>query len=187
MVDGRITVIEYSDLPDELAHKKKTDGSYVFDLGSIAIHMINTCFVERLNAEGFALPLHRAVKKILCIDQAGNRIEPQKPNGIKLETFVFDALPRAKNSMILETLRDQEFAPVKNAAGTDSAESARRMMIERWAGWLEEAGITVPRKTDGSADAKIEIAHSFALERDDLKSRLNEIPEIKPGQSIYLQ
>ncbi len=194
LIDGKVTVIEYSDLPDELARKKKTDGSYIFELGSIAIHMISVDFVERLNAEGLALlgsfcglPLHRAVKEIPYIDDNGNRVEPAEPNGIKLETFVFDALPLAKNSMILETLRDREFAPVKNAAGTDSAESARQMMVERWADWLEGAGVTVPRKADGSADANVEIAHSFALEPDDLKSRLNEIPEIKPGQDVYLE
>jgi UDP-N-acetylglucosamine/UDP-N-acetylgalactosamine diphosphorylase len=187
LIDGKVAVIEYSDLPDELAHKKKTDGSYAFELGSIAIHVISTCFVERLNAEGFALPLHRAVKEIPYTDEKGNYVEPAGPNGIKLETFVFDALPLAKNSMILQTLRDEEFAPVKNATGTDSAESARRMMVERWAEWLENAGVVVPRKADGSADAKIEIAHSFALECEDLKSKLNKIPQIRPGQSIYLE
>jgi len=187
MIDGRINVIEYSDLSDELAHAKKPDGSLMFELGSIAIHMISTDFVKRLNSEGFGLPLHRAVKEIPYIDRTGNHVEPTGPNGIKLESFVFDALPPAENSVILETLRDLEFAPVKNATGTDSVESARKMMVERWAGWLEEAGVAVPRKADGSVDADIEIAHSFALERDDLKNKLDKIPEIKPGQKVYLK
>jgi len=187
MVDGRVTVIEYSDLPDELAEAKNPDGSYVLGLGSIAIHMISRSFVERLNAKGFALPLHRAVKEIPCIDADGNHVQPTRPNGIKLETFVFDALPLAKNSMILETHREREFAPVKNATGTDSVESARRMMIARWADWLEEAGVKVPRKADGSVDAVIEIAHSFAAGPNELKDKLDKIPEIKPSQSVYLQ
>jgi UDP-N-acetylglucosamine/UDP-N-acetylgalactosamine diphosphorylase len=193
-VDGRITVIEYSDLTDELAYSKNPDGSWVFELGSIAIHIISRGFVERLNAKGFTLlgspnglPLHRAIKEIPYIDQAGNHVEPEKPNGIKLESFTFDALPLAKNSIILETFREQEFAPVKNATGTDSAESARQMMVERWAGWLEEAGVKVPRKTDGSVDAKIEIAHSFAAGPDDLKNKTDKIPCIKSGQSVYLE
>lgn len=187
LIDGKVTVIEYSDLDEQAAHAKKPDGSYVFELGSIAIHMISTGFVERLNSKGFALPLHRAVKKIPYADQDGNRVEPQKPNGIKLESFVFDALPLAKNSIILETLRDQEFAPVKNASGIDSTESARKMMVERWAGWLEQAGAKIPRKADGSVDANIEIAHSFALDSQDIKDKLNKVPEIKPGQEIYLE
>ena len=194
LVDGRVTVIEYSDLPDELAESKNPDGSYVFELGSIAIHMISTDFIERLNAKGFALlgspnglPLHRAVKEIPCVDNNPKPITGAEPNGIKLETFVFDALPLADNSMILQTLREQEFAPVKNATGVDSAESSREMMIARWAGWLEEAGVAVPRKADGSVEAKIEIAAGFATGADDLKEKLNEIPQIKPNESVYLQ
>jgi UDP-N-acetylglucosamine/UDP-N-acetylgalactosamine diphosphorylase len=187
LVNDRVTVIEYSDLPDELAESKNPDGSYVFELGSIAIHMISTDFVERLNSKGFALPLHRAVKKIPCIDDNGNQIRPDKPNGIKLETFVFDALPLAKNSMILQTIREQEFAPVKNATGVDSAESSRAMLIERCAGWLEEAGVKVPRKADGSVDAIIEIAASFAASPEELKDKLDKIPPIKPNESVYLQ
>jgi UDP-N-acetylglucosamine/UDP-N-acetylgalactosamine diphosphorylase len=186
LVNGRVTVIEYSDLPDELSEKRTPDGSLVFELGSIAIHIINCSFVEKMNATGFVLPLHRAVKEIPHIDQQGNFVEPDKPNGIKLESFVFDALPLVSKSVILETLRSEEFAPVKNAAGVDSVESAREMMVTRSAAWLESAGVTVPRKPDGSADCLIEIAPSFALEKDDIKTKLNRIPKIKPGDRLYL-
>ncbi|MDD5326657.1 MAG: UDPGP type 1 family protein [Phycisphaerae bacterium] len=185
-VDGNVTIIEYSDLPDELAHKRNPDGSLVFEFGSIAIHIITRSFIEKLNAKGFALPLHKAVKKIPHIDPQGNLVKPEQPNGIKLESFVFDALPLASKSIILETPRSEEFGPVKNAAGVDSAESAREMLIARNAAWLESAGVAVPRKPDGSVDCIIEIAPGFALEKDDLKTKLNSIPEIKPADKIYL-
>ena len=140
LVDGKVTVIEYSDLPDEAAHRKNPDGSLAFELGSIGIHMINVSFVEKLNAGGdFGLPIHRAVKKIPHIDENGDPVDPDKPNGVKLETFVFDALPMAENSIILQTQREEEFAPVKNATGTDSAEVTRQMMIDRAAAWLDPA------------------------------------------------
>ncbi len=186
LVDGKVTVIEYSDLPDELAEKRNPDGSLVFELGSIAIHIINTSFVEKLNDGVFSLPLHRAVKKIPHIDQEGKLAEPTEPNGIKLESFVFDALPLASKSIILETLRSEEFSPVKNATGIDSAESAREMIVARGAGWLESAGVTIPRKADGSVDCLIEIAPSFALEKDDIKAKINQIPKIKPKDKLYL-
>ena len=186
LVDGKVTVFEYSDLPDELAEKRNPDGSLVFELGSIAIHIINTSFVEKLNAGGFSLPLHRAVKKIPHIDQEGKLAEPAEPNGIKLESFVFDALPLASKSIILETLRSEEFSPVKNATGIDSAESAREMIVARAAGWLESAGVAIPRKADGSVDCLIEIAPSFALEKDDIKAKADQIPVIKPNDSVYL-
>jgi len=186
LVDGKVTVIEYSDLPDELAEKRNPDGSLLFGLGSIAIHMINTDFVEKLNAQGFALPLHRAAKKISYVDENGQFIEPTEPNGIKLETFVFDALPLASKSIILQTVRSEEFAPVKNAAGTDSPQVTRRMMTERATAWLESAGISVPKKLNGQVDATIEIAPSFAITRDDIESKKDQIPIIKPGDVVYL-
>ena len=186
LVDGKVTIIEYSDLPDELAEKRKPDGSLVFGLGSIAIHIINCTFIEKLNAGGFSLPVHRAVKKIRHIDEKGNPIEPAEPNGIKLESFVFDALPLTSKSIILQTLRSQEFAPVKNATGTDSAKTARRMMIARAADWLESAGCIIPKKPDGSIDVTLEIAPGFAIEKDDIKTKLNQIPEINPNDKVYL-
>jgi UDP-N-acetylglucosamine/UDP-N-acetylgalactosamine diphosphorylase len=187
LVDGRVTVIEYSDLPDELAEKRNPDGSLVFRLGSIAIHIISASFVERLKTHGFALPLHRAVKIIPHVDQQGRFIKPTEPNGVKLETFVFDALPLASKAMILETIRSQEFAPTKNLTGVDSIDTTRQMMVARAADWLESAGISVPRKPDGSVDCLIEIAPSFSLYKDDIKEKLKHIPTIKPNDKIYLE
>ncbi len=186
LADGKVTVIEYSDLPDELAEKKNPNGSLLFELGSIAIHIISMSFVEHLNKDGFALPLHRAVKKIPHIDDSGTHIEPSEPNGIKLESFIFDALPLASKSIILQTLRSEEFAPTKNATGVDSTETTKQMMIARAADWLESAGITVPRKPDASPDCVIEIAPAFALSKEDLPEKRDQIPKINPGDKIYL-
>jgi UDP-N-acetylglucosamine/UDP-N-acetylgalactosamine diphosphorylase len=186
IVDAKVKVIEYSDLPDELAERRNADGSLVFGLGSIAIHIINRSLVEKLNAKGFSLPLHRAEKKIAHIDQRGDLVPPSESDGIKLESFVFDALPLASNSIILETLRSEEFSPIKNAAGLDSAETARRMMAARAASWLEWAGVKVPRKADGTPACLVEIAPGFAVERGDIKAKLEQVPEIKPGDRLYL-
>lgn len=184
LIDGKVTIIEYSDLPDEFAAKRNPDNSLVFELGSIAIHIINRGFLEKFISEDTSLPLHRAVKKIRHIDQTGRKVESQ---GIKLESFIFDAVPLASKSIVLETIRSEEFAPTKNATGVDSAESTRQMITDRAASWLEYAGVKIPRKHDGSVDCSIEIASSFALEKDDLKAKLSKIPQIKPGAKIYLE
>jgi len=186
LADGRLNIIEYSDLPDELAEKRNPDKSLTFKLGSIAIHIINRAFVEKLNADGFSLPLHRALKKIPNIDDCGEPVGPDEPNGVKLETFVFDAVPLASKSIILETLRSEEFAPTKNATGVDSIESTKKMMVDRAARWLESAGLNIPKKTDGSIDCVLEIAPGFALQKEDVKEKLNQIPQIKPGDKICL-
>jgi UDP-N-acetylglucosamine/UDP-N-acetylgalactosamine diphosphorylase len=183
LVDGKVTVIEYSDFPDRIAERRNPDGSLVFQLGSIAIHIINRTFIEKLNAKDFSLPLHRAVKKIPHIDEQGNFVES---DSTKLESFVFDALPLASKSIILQILRSEEFAPTKNAAGVDSVENTRQMMVARAADWLESAGIRIPRKPDGSVDCLLEIAPGFALEKEDLKEKLNQIPRIKPKEKLYL-
>lgn len=188
LVGGKVTVIEYSDLPDEAAHRTNDDGSLAFDLGSIGIHLVNTSFVEKLNADGdFSLPFHRAVKKIPHIDASGSPVRPTEPNGVKLETFVFDALPLATNSTILQTRREEEFAPVKNATGVDSAEVTYQMMIDRTAAWLQAAGVSVPRKADGTPDCVLEMAASFAVTAEDVKAKLDQVPEIKPGDTVYLK
>lgn len=183
LIDGKVNVIEYSDLPNELAERQNPDGSLVFHLGSIAIHIINRTFVERLNAGDFGLPWHKAVKSIPQIDEKGNSV---KSDGIKLESFVFDALSLASKSIILETLRHEEFAPTKNATGVDSVETTKQMIVDRAADWLESAGLTIPRKPDGSVDCLLEIAPGFALDRENLKEKLDRIPSINSGDKIYL-
>ena len=183
LVDGRLTIIEYIDLHKVLESRPYLDGATTFKLGSIAIHIISRAFVEKLNADGFSLPLHRAIKDIPHIDENG---KPVEADGVKLESFVFDAVPLASKSIILETLRPEEFAPTKNATGVDSVETTRKMMVARAASWLESAGLTVPKKPDGSIDCVIEIAPGFALCKEDIEEKLNQIPQINPGDKIYL-
>jgi UDP-N-acetylglucosamine/UDP-N-acetylgalactosamine diphosphorylase len=186
LVDGKVTVIEYSDLPDEQAHRVNDDGSLAFELGSIGIHVISTDFVEELNAGEFSLGFHKAVKKIPHVDADGNIVKPTEPNGVKLESFVFDALPLAEASIILQTDRSEEFGPVKNAQGVDSAETSRQMQIDRAAQWLKAAGIEVPTKADGTPDCVLEIAASFALDAEAIKAKADQVPPIKAGDELYL-
>jgi len=75
---------------------------------------------------------------------------------------------------------------VKNTTGVDSAETSRLLQIERAAGWLESAGVNVPRKDTGQADCVIEIAASFALSAEDVRDKAAQLPQINPGDEIYL-
>ncbi len=165
-------VIEYTDLPDELAEQRDDAGELRFKAGSIAIHCLGVEFVERLNDpnSGIALPWHRAEKKVPTIDLgSGEEMNPTEANAIKLEMFVFDALPLCKSSIVLETDRVEEFAPVKNMSGVDSAESSRGLQIERHARWLEAAGVTVARDgQSGEVLAEVEISALTAVEAGDL-------------------
>ncbi len=187
---GKTVVIEYSDLPKELQHQTLPDGSLRFLAGSIAIHMIGVRFVERLNTEeGFSLEYHRAEKKIPCIDPAtGEPITPTANNGVKLEQFVFDALPKAEKSIVLETVREEEFAPIKNGGGgVDSVESSQALQTLRAARWLEAAGVKVAAKPDGTPDCVIELSPRAAMFPCDLKEHPDTLPKaIGPGERVAL-
>ena len=185
--DGVVQVIEYSDLPDSLATQTNADGSLKFNSGSIAIHALRVSFIQRLNAGGtLKLPWHRAEKKVPYVDDAGNLVKPDKPNAIKLEQFVFDAIPLAKNAIVYTTDRAEEFSPVKNAEGTDSPATSRRDQIRRAARWLTKAGVIVPSKADGEPDATIEISPLFAATTQQLKARDLTKVQIRSGDSVYL-
>lgn len=184
--DGKAMVIEYSDLPDELAHARDANGNRLFDAGSIAIHLLSRRFVERLTADEahFGLPWHRAVKKVPYVDERGRRIEPEKPNAVKLESFIFDAIPLAGKPLILQTIREEEFSPVKNVTGVDSAESSRRDLNRRAARWLESAGHAVPWR-EGEPDGLFEISPLLALDADHLREQMSTPPRITPGGAHY--
>ncbi len=184
--DGKLQVIEYSDLPDELAHKTNADGTRAFDAGSIAIHALRVSFIDRLTAPGSDLKLiwHRAEKKVPFVDEQGNPIKPETPNAIKLEQFVFDAIPLGSNAIVYTTAREEEFSPVKNAEGTDSPATSRRDQVRRFARWLTAAGLPVPTK-DGEPDCTLEISPLFAVNEDQLKSKNLLVKKIEPGQSVY--
>lgn len=190
VADNKLYVIEYSDLPEELALATNADGSLKFIAGSPAIHVISRNFVERLTAGGrLELDWHRADKKIKCVDQDGNPVEPEAPNGVKLESFIFDALKLAGKTMIFEADRKEEFAPTKNATGVDSVESCRLMLIERDARRLERCGVTVPRNADGSVNAKIEFSPLAVWDDEDCMCyvKKHDLKAIKPGEKLYLE
>jgi UDP-N-acetylglucosamine/UDP-N-acetylgalactosamine diphosphorylase len=186
-VDGKTTVIEYSDMPDELARACNSDGRLKFSAGSIAIHILSRAFVERLTADGkCSLPLHRAVKAVPYIDDKGELAKPQSPNAVKLEMFVFDALPLASSAVILQTQRSEEFSPVKNASGEDSLATSLHAQVRRAASWLESAGIVVPRDADGQIAAPIEISPLYADSAQEVAAKVDRNMKITPGQSVYL-
>ena len=187
VVNDRVQVIEYSDMPDELAEQTDEEGQLRFRAGSIAIHIIRRDFVESLDDAGrVQLPYHRADKKVPYLDlEAGEKVEPASPNAVKLEMFVFDAIPRSENSVILETDRVEEFAPIKNAEGDDSPETSRRLQVARAGRWLKQHDVEVPLTADGTPEATLEITPLTAIEVGDLADA--DLPErIEPGQEFVV-
>lgn len=183
-IDGRVGVIEYSDLGDADAQSLDAEGRLRYWAGNEAVHVFAVDFVERLTAAGLRLPYHRAEKRVPCLDSNGEPGTPQEKNGVKFETFVFDALGEAARTAIVEVHRERDFAPVKNAAGEDSAATARQMLCNEFGRWLEACGVAVPRDRDGTVRGVLEISPLTADSADALRNALPSGTVFADGLSL---
>jgi UDP-N-acetylglucosamine/UDP-N-acetylgalactosamine diphosphorylase len=167
-VDGRLAVIEYSDLPDEPANRRNSDGSLAIWAGSIAVHVMDAALLRRLASAADGLPFHIAHKKAACVDAAGRRIEPTRPNAIKFERFIFDVMPHARNAIVVEVDPARAFAPLKNASGAkeDAPETVRAQLSALHRDWLRQAGAEV------GDNVAVEVSPLFALDAEELASKL---------------
>lgn len=167
-IDGRAQIIEYSDLPEDVARRQAADGSLELWAGNIAVHVLDVAFLDRMSMGQGRLPFHIAKKKVPYIDEQGRRVEPAEPNALKFERFIFDLLPEASNAIVVEVDEATDFAAVKNApgAGRESPEWVQERMIALHTRWLREAGGEVP---DGTP---VEISPLCALDGEQLKKRV---------------
>jgi UDP-N-acetylglucosamine/UDP-N-acetylgalactosamine diphosphorylase len=170
-IGGRTGVVEYSDLPDELAEQRDADGELAYWAGSIAVHCIQVDFARALTDGGLRLPYHHAVKRVPHVDDRDRPVDPPEPNAVKFETFLFDALPSAERTVTIEAAREDDFSPIKNAEGSDSPATARRDLNRLYARWLAAAGVAVPR--DGAGEpVDLEIDPRLAMSAEELAERL---------------
>ena len=143
--DGRVHVVEYTELDTAEASQCAANGDLRLWAGAIGIHAFALEFLQRCAARADELlPLHASAKSIPYVGPDGATVAPPEPNGYKLERFVFDLLPEARSAMLVEALREDEYAPVKNAHGSESPASARRALDACARRWLAGAGWTVP-------------------------------------------
>ncbi len=175
-VAGTTRVVEYTVLPEQMARRRDADGMRTFDFANIAAHVLDVSFVRELVADGtrVGMPWYLAHKKVPHIDpQTGRLVEPREPNAYKAEQFIFDSIPLARNPLLYEVERCEEFGPVKNADGEDSPETARAAMSAKAAHWLTQCGLDIS-EAGAPAPPLVEISPLFALDVDELKERLRE-------------
>ncbi len=181
----KLTVLEYSDLPKELMFARNEDGSLIYGAGNIAVHMLSYSFIEKLTNGSLSLPYHRAHKKIPYLNESGEKINPNEPNGYKFETFIFDALQYAANPVVMEVNRKEEFSPVKNTNGDNSKLTANQAMCNLFGFWFEKAGVDVPRDTaTGNVLGKVEISPLYALDENEFVNKANS--ELQYNDGLYL-
>lgn len=186
-VDGKLQVVEYSELRREDMYAKNDDGSLIFNAGNIAIHMISTDFLEKAcQRKEEMLPYHAAVKRVPYIDENGDMINPEKDNAIKFECFIFDMLKHAGKCVIMEVRREEEFSPVKNKVGEDSPITAMRDMVNLFGKWLQRAGVFIPEDIYGNVVGLIEINPSFALDEETLRNKVHN-KQFQSNRFLHLE
>ena len=130
--DGKPSIVEYYELTDEMMNAKDEKGDPAYNFGVILNYLFHVREVEELMAN---LPLHIVEKKIPYLDENGNPVKPEEPNGYKFESLILDMIHQMDSCLPFEVVRNKEFAPIKNKTGVDSVESARAL--------LQENGVTL--------------------------------------------
>jgi len=131
--DGKPSIVEYYELTDEMMNAKDAKGDPAYNFGVILNYLFREKDLEEM-MEG-NMPLHIVEKKIPYLDENGNLVKPEEPNGYKFEGLVLDMIHQLDSCLPFEVVRNKEFAPIKNKTGVDSVESARAL--------LQENGITL--------------------------------------------
>ena len=126
--DGKPSVIEYSEISDELAELEDKNGELVYSESHILCNMFNIKRLEMISKN--KLPYHVAKKKANYMNEKGEIITAKEPNAYKFESFIFDAFTSLDSMVIMRVKREEEFAPVKNAEGVDSPETATKLYRE---------------------------------------------------------
>lgn len=167
---GRPSVVEYSELDDARKTLRDSNGRLVFGAGNICNHFFSVDFLTEVVVPKMSTMFHLAHKKIPYAGEDGKPVKPESNNGLKLEAFIFDVFPMSSRIAILETFREEEFAPVKNAPGTasDSPDSARSMVNLLCRKWVEKAG----GKIDGDANAVVEVSPLVSYAGEGLTERV---------------
>lgn len=129
-VNGKPQVIEYIDLPQEMAEMVDENGNLLFGDGNFGNYLYHQSVFE--NLANTQLSYHIAFKKSAYLEKNGEFIEPKEPNVYKFETFIFDSFMQYDDITILRVKREDEFAPVKNSTGVDSPETAVKLYNNKY-------------------------------------------------------
>ena len=178
-INGKTGVMEYSDLDEKDMYAEDEKGNLKYWGGNTAVHIFSVDFIRAENERGFRLPYHIAHKSIPYLDENGQKVKPQEKNGLKFETFVFDAMMDADKVVTIEIKREEEFSALKNREGADSPQTVLRDQLKLFASWLRGAGINIPVDEQGVPPFKIEISPLFALNARELISKKDKIPVVE--------
>lgn len=161
--DGRPCIVEYSDITTEMAERTDKDGKLIFGAANICNHYYTLEFLATTVLDNMDNMYHIATKKIPYYN-GSELVKPTVPNGMKLESFIFDVFELSTRMAVLEVERRHEFAPVKNATGADSPETARAYLSDLAKEYLENAGAKMHGKEGEGGLCEVSPLTSYAGE-----------------------
>lgn len=126
--DGKPSIVEYYELTEKMLDAVNEQGEPAYNYGVILNYLLNVS--ELMNIAKKQMPLHIVEKKIKYIDENGNEVSPEEPNGYKYETLILDMIHLMDTCLPFEVVRNKEFAPIKNKTGVDSVDTARQLLKE---------------------------------------------------------
>ncbi len=125
--DGKPSIVEYYELTEEMRYQLLDNGQLAYKYGVILNYLFRMdCLIE-INKQ--KMPVHIVKKKIPYMNENGEKISPETPNGYKFETLILDMIHMNSTCLPYEVERNKEFAPVKNKDGVDSVDTARELLI----------------------------------------------------------
>lgn len=174
--DGKPGITEYIELSEELAKEVDENGKLLFGSGNILTHLFKFSFLEKVLSK--KTRYYAQYKKIKHYGKDGTKVAPETPNGYKFESLYFDTFCEADGMAILDIVREDEFAPVKNKEGNDSVDTARELYLNQSKRWLENIGINL------QDNEVVEVSPLLAyygdeLKKEDVENKLKGQGEVK--------
>ncbi len=171
-MEDRHRIIEYSDLPADLAAQRDASGQLKLRCGNIAVHLFNVDFLERMAEQD--LPFHRSSKSVAFVNDSGEVVQSTENNAFKFEKFIFDILPHAQRPVAMEVVREHEFVPLKNSHGDHSPDHVRQSLMRLHTRWMQQAGWTTEESLP------VEIPASVALDETDFIAHCGQTSRSNP-------
>ena len=187
---GKPDVVEYSEIDGATAEAKdpKQPDVLMFRAANIVNHYYSFRFLETIEEWSRQLPHHVARKKIPYVEtENGETVKPEKPNGIKLEQFVFDVFPMLdlQKFACMEVKREDEFSPLKNARGTgeDDPDTSKKDILTQGAAWIRSAGGTVVSEEDNGRTG-VEVSPLISYVSPGLRIYEHKLMRLQGGEGL---
>ncbi|PWU07598.1 MAG: 2-alkenal reductase [Verrucomicrobia bacterium] len=161
----KVKIVEYHQACEEMLESRDENGELQFNLGNVGVHLMSREFIRKISSSD-KLCYYQTKKKVSFLDENKKLVVPEEPNGLKFEKLIFDALGEAREVMLLEVMREDEFSPIKNAEGSDSLESFKKDQLRQYREWFSQVGVEILSEGGPGGIFNIEISPFFADNQD---------------------